>query len=264
MEKTNFDFGMKQDNNKQLDNDNKDQGLILGKRIAAAIRGNTFKSYIIIGDRDIGKSTYALLALHEAFLRLNYRAGFDDIEREEEHQDSTAWWMALSCIKFQIPEITKYLKEGTELYKATATKKPAICWDDIRRHGSGLLYFTNKELYSEISGLLDTIKIPINVFLGTSPSMQGVMQVLKNYDGYQINIGYSKLGFRYRKSKCYLWKTSPMGQRSLYPKFNDTFNCWLPTKVWRKYEKQRIFASEQSIDAVEQADRKKTRKTKET
>lgn len=252
MEETNFDFGIDKNRDPIV---KKGKGLILGRQIAAAIKNNRFKSFIIIGDRDIGKSTYALLALHEAFLRLGYRDGWDDININEEHQDTTAWWMALSCIKFQIPEITKYLKEGTKLYRETATKKPVLCWDDLRRHGSGLLYFTNKELYSEISGLLDTIKIPINVFIGTSPSMQGVMQVLKNYDGYQINIGYSKIGGRYRKSKCYLWKTSPMGQRSLYSKFNDTFNCWLPTKVWKKYEEQRIAASEQSIDAVAKADR---------
>lgn len=246
-----FDFGMTEAKDPQkiiLDNKRSNikdkKGLILGRMIASTIRNKGFKSFIIVGQRDIGKSCYALKALHEAFLRLDYT-------------DNESWEMALDCIKFQIPEVTKYLREGTELYKKTRTKKPAICWDDLRRFATGLNYFLNKELYSEISGLLDTIKIPIHTFIGTCPSMEGTMKILQGYDGYQIIIKHHSKGGRLRSARGYLWATSPKGQRAIYKKFDDTFVCWLPTKIWQEYEKDRIRASEEAVEAVEQAARKK-------
>ena len=221
--------------------------LILSKKIATAIKNNKFLSFVIIGDRNIGKSTYALIALYEAFMILA-----DDPYAEDE-----CWDKALECIKFKIPDVTEYLKEGTEQYKKDRTKKPALVWDDMRKYASGTQYFLDKDLYNEISGLLDTIKIPINVFIGTCPSMKGVMGILQDYDSYQINIGYSTRGGMHRLAKGFLWKTSPMGQRTLYPKFKDTFRCRLPTDIWNKYEKDRIGASEQSISALEKIEQKK-------
>ena len=240
----------------KFDEYNNGKGLILGKRIFETIKNHRFTSFIILGDRDIGKSTYALKGLYEAFLRLGYEDRLDDItysikELEKKDMNPSAWWMALSCIKFKIPEVTSYLKEGTQLYRATRDKKPALVWDDLRKYAGGIQYFLNKELYNEISGLLDTIKIPINVFIGTCPNMEGVMSIIQGFDTYQINLGYSPVGGDYRIAKCYLWKTSPMGQRTLYPKFHDTFFCRLPNRVWMVYEDWRISASEDSIKGVE-------------
>lgn len=218
-------------------------GLILAKKIATAINNNRFLSFIILGDRDIGKSTYALKALFEAFILIGY-----DIEE--------AWNLALDCIKFSIPAVTKYLREGTEQYRKERIKKPALIWDDLRKYASGMQYHLDRELYHEISGLLDTIKIPINVFIGTCPGMKGVMGILQDYDSYQINLSYSTRGGNYRIAKGYLWKTSPMGQRAIYPKFKDTFLCRLPNHIWLKYEDERISASEHSIDAVEKSSKK--------
>jgi len=219
-------------------------GLVLSKKLYTAIKNNKFLAFIILGDRDIGKSTYALKAVYEAFIMLGYSV-------------EDAWEKALSCIKFKIPDVTTYLKEGVKEYKETKKKKPALIWDDLRKYASGQEYHTNRELYKEISGLLDTIKIPINCFIGTCPGMKGVMGILQEYDCYQININYSTKGGRYRLAHGYLWRTSPMGQRTLYPKFNDSFNCWLPTVIWRRYEEERIMASEESIEAVERIAEKK-------
>lgn len=215
-------------------------GLVLARKIYETIKNNHFRSFIILGDRDIGKSTYALKALFEAFILLGY-------EKKE------AWNLALSCIKFSIPSVTAYLKEGIQEYKLNQIKKPALIWDDLRKYATGQEYTLNRKLYKEITGLLDTIKIPINVFIGTCPGMKGVMGVLQEYDSFQINIEYSTRGGKYRIAKGYLWKTSPKGQRAIYSKFRDTFLCWLPTKVWNQYEANRIQASEESIMAVEQA-----------
>lgn len=222
-------------------------GLILGKMIATAIKNNKFLSIIVLGDRNIGKSTYTIKALYEAFMILA-----DDPYAEDE-----CWQKALDCIKFKISEVTDYLKEGTAQYKKDKTKKPALVWDDMRKYASGTQYFIDKELYNEISGLLDTIKIPINVFIGTCPSMKGVMGILQDYDSYQINLGYSQRGGDYRLAKGFLWKTSPKGQRAIYPKFRDTFFYRLPNKIWNKYEKERIEISEQSLSALEKIRQKR-------
>ena len=222
-------------------------GLILANKIATAIKNNKFLSFIILGDRNIGKSTYAIKALYEAFMILA-----DDPYAEEE-----CWDKALECIKFKIQDVTDYLREGTEQYKKDKTKKSALVWDDMRKYASGTQYFLDKELYNEISGLLDTIKIPINVFIGTCPSMKGVMGILQDYDSYQINIEYSTRGGDYRLAKGFLWKTSPKGQRAIYPKFHDTFFYRLPNRIWNKYENDRIEVSEQSISALEKINEKR-------
>lgn len=219
---------------------NDNGGLVLSRKIYETIKNKHFRSFIILGDRDVGKSTYALKALFEAFILLGYTK-------------SEAWIASLSCIKFSIPDVTAYLKEGIQGYKLNQIKKPALIWDDLRKYATGQEYTLNRKLYKEITGLLDTIKIPINVFIGTCPGMKGVMGVLQEYDSYQINIGYSERGGKYRVAKGYLWKTSPKGQRAIYSKFRDTFLCWLPTKIWKEYEAERIKASEESILAVEQA-----------
>lgn len=219
-------------------------GLVLGKKIYESIKNKTFRSFIILGDRDIGKSTYALKALFEAFTLLGY-------------DKKDAWGLALSCIKFSIPSVTSYLKEGTELYKKTHTKKPAIVWDDLRKYAGGIQYHINRDLYNEIAGLLDTVKIPVSCFIGTCPSMKGVMGILQDYDSYQLNVQYSTRGGKYRLAKGYLWRTTPAGQRKVYSKFEDTFFCRLPNKIWLEYEKDRIKASEQSIEAMEEIAKKK-------
>ena len=236
---THFNFGMDADTDPDVTLD-PEKGMYLSKMIASTIRNKGFRSFMIIGDRNIGKSTYALVALHEAFLIL----GDDEI---------TAWTKALSCIKFNVDAVTSYLNKGVEMYETDKTKLPALCWDDLRKYASALTFFSNRELYGEISGLLDTIKIPLNVFIGTCPSVQGIMNIIRSYDGYQINIGYSKKSGRYRDAKCYLWKTSPMGQKTLYPKWVDTFFCRLPNWVWKDYELDRVAASKQSIAAVARA-----------
>lgn len=230
-------------------------GLILGKRIATAIKNNKFLSFIILGDRNIGKSTYAIKSLYEAFMILA-----DDPYAEDE-----CWQKAIDCIKFKISDVTNYLKEGTDQYKKYKTKKPCLVWDDMRKYASGTTYFLDKELYNEITGLLDTIKIPINVFMGTCPSMKGVMGILQDYDSYQINLTYSTKGGDYRLAKAYLWKTSPKGQRWIKPMFMDRFFYRLPNWVWEKYEKERIEISEQSIEALEKIEqKKKVREMEET
>ena len=218
--------------------------MILSKKIAAAIKYNWFISFIIIGDRNVGKSTYALKALKYAFMLLGYT------EKE-------SWIMALDCIKFTIPEVTEYLMDGVALYEDTHTKLPCLIWDDLRKYAGGINFFLDKRLYSEITGLLDTIKIPINVFIGTCPSMKGVMGVLQDYDTYQINIIHNARGRDYRTAKGFLWKTSPMGQRTLYPKFRDIFYCKLPNAIWTDYEQRRIEITKQSIRAVSEASSKK-------
>lgn len=214
-------------------------GLVLGRKIYETIKNNRFSSFIVLGDRDIGKSTYALKSLFEAFILLG-------------DKPDLAWTKALSCIKFSIPAVTSYLKEGIRNYKLDHIKTPALIWDDLRKYASGQEYVLNRKLYKEITGLLDTIKIPLNVFIGTCPSMKGVMGILQDYDSYQVKVEYSTRGGNYRVAKGYLWKTSPKGQRAIYPKFRDTFLCWLPTTIWKQYELDRIQASEKSIMAVEQ------------
>ena len=43
----------------------------------------------------------------------------------------------------------------------------------------------------------------------------------------------------YRMAKGYKWSTSPSGQRRVYKKFRDNYNCRLPNWVYELYMKRR-------------------------
>jgi len=210
--------------------------LILANKIYNSIKKDKFASFVIIGDRNIGKSTYGLKSLQGAFKKLGYT-------------DNDAWKESIKSIKFAIPDVISYIRKGLDTNK----KLPCLIWDDVRIFASGSQYFLNIKLYNELLGLLDGIKVAVNCLILTCPSMQGVLNVLKSYDDFQIKIKPSSRGGEYRLAKAYKWDTLPSGMRRIYHKFNDTFYCRVPDIPYRKYYKMRKQATMDRVVGVEKA-----------
>jgi len=79
----------------------------------------------------------------------------------------------------------------------------------------------------------------LNNLIMTSPSIAGILGILKTYDDYYIVINQSPDSGDYRLAKGYQWNTSPGGQKRIYKKFRDNFNCMLPDWVYELYMKRR-------------------------
>ncbi len=211
--------------------------LVLANKIYNLHNKNNFSSFTVLGDRDIGKSTYSLKATQGAFMKIGY--DYDE-----------AWRLSLECIKFSIPQVVEYLKDAL----TGDEKKLVLVWDDVRIFAAGSQYFLNLKLYNELIGLLDSIKVAINCLILTCPSVQGILGVLKSYDDFQIKIKPARgIGADYRIAKGYKWDTLPSGQRRIYSKFKDTFYCRVPDPWYSIYYKMRKQASMDKVLGVEKA-----------
>jgi hypothetical protein len=195
--------------------------LILTKKILQSYP-NGFNSFLITGRRGIGKSSYSLRSLHDALVEM----GMSNIR---------AWDTALKSLKFTIPEVIAYLKEAVDADE----KKVCLIWDDTRIFASGTQYHLNMKLVYKLSGMLDSIRTAVCNLVMTCPSTSGLLGVLKSYDDYLCKIHFSHEGGFARISKGYLWSSLPSGQKRIYLKFVDSFNCRLPNWIYEKYMIQR-------------------------
>lgn len=192
-------------------------GLVLAKKIYGAYPDG-FASFTVVGRRGIGKSCYSLIVLHEVFMKLGFSS-------------NNAWDKALECLKFSIKDVIYYLSEAVE----SDQRKTSLIWDDCGIHASGSKYFLNMKLVDQLKGVMDSVRTATVSLILTAPSTTGLLSMLKSYDDFLIKINYSDRGGYYRVGHGYLWNTLPSGQKRVYKKFIDDFNCYLPKKVYDRY-----------------------------
>lgn len=191
--------------------------LVLTKKIVQSYP-DSFTSFMVVGKRGIGKSTYCLRSLHDAYVVLGY-------------SDKDAWEKALDSLKFSIPDVVKYLKHCVD----TDEKEICLIWDDTRVFASGTQYHLQMRMVSKLVGLLDTVRTAVSCLILTCPSPKGLLSVLQTYDDYLVKIKHCDRGGYYRIATGYIWTTLPSGQRRIYTKFRDEFNCYLPKKIYNRY-----------------------------
>lgn len=209
-------------------------GSILTKKIFQSYP-NSFTAFNICGRRGIGKSSYSLWALHDAFVLMGYT-------------HNQAWREALGCLKFKLVDVVAYLKDAVD----NDEKKVCLIWDDARVHASGGQYFIQTKMVIKLGGLMDTIRTAVSCLILTMPSPKGLLGVLKNYDDYLVKIKYAESGGFNRVATGYLWTTLPAGQRRIYTKFHDKYSCRLPNWVYEKYMIERKNALKDVLADLEQ------------
>lgn len=213
--------------------------LITGNKI---LKGHPhgFNSFTVVGDRGIGKSTYALIVVYEIFRKLGY-------------EKNQAWNEAINCCKFHIQDVIKFLKISAD----SDDIKPVIIWDDIAIHASGTKYFLNMRMVDQLKAVLDTIRLAISGLIMTCPSTKGLLSILKVYDDYKLVVRYSKRGGYYREITAYKWNTLPSGKRIIRTQYTDNYNCYIPNWVFDKYMVMRKNATKETLDRLEQSISKK-------
>jgi len=214
----------------KCDNDTEYNGSILGRKIYHAVKTEGFFSGLISGPRSIGKSSYALKSLHYALVSLGY-------------SDEYAWEICLKSIKFKLIDVVNFLEHAA----MKDTRAPCLIWDDVRISGSGIVYFTNPRLVKRLISVLDTVRTSLASLILTAPSSEGLLGALKSYDDYIIKVGHSQDGGWYRDGKAYIIRTLPSGSKRVYRSFKDTFSCYLPNDVYKKYNAMRKSALRDAI-----------------
>lgn len=192
-----------------------------------------FKSFIVVGNRGIGKSTYALIVSYEIYRQLG-------------HTKEDAWRQALQSCKFSMSEVVRYLKSSA----VSKEPRPVMVWDDLGVHASGTKYFLNMKQVDNLKAMLDTIRTAISGLIMTCPTTHGLLSMLNKYDDYKIVIHKGK-GARQRIAKAYLWSTLPSGKRFISKAYFDNYNCWLPDWVFNQYMKHRKDALLKTLNVLE-------------
>lgn len=209
--------------------------LVTGKLILKA-HPYSYKGFLIVGDRGIGKSCYALRVCKEIFCHLG--------------EDSTsAWNSALEHCMFTIPEVIHFLRESAE----ASEPEVVMIWDDVGVHGNAMQYFNNMKLVNMLKGVLDTVRTAVSGLLMTSPTASNLLSVITNYDDYKLIVRYSPKGGVHRDITGYKWRTLPSGKRIIKKQFRDDCIIKIPDWVFRSYMEKRRFALKDTLAKLEES-----------
>jgi len=189
-----------------------------------------FHSYLIVGHRGIGKTSYAMQCCYWALRKMGYT-------------DAEAWDMVLDGLKFDIKSVVRFLEKALN----DDEKQVFLLWDDCRVHASGSQYFINQRLCSKLSGLMDTARSMVCSLILTAPAETGILGSITSSNEFLIKCHYSEQGGWYRQYKGYVWATLPSGQKRIYKKYRDTISCYLPKPVFERYSQMRKSALQDVI-----------------
>ena len=208
------------------------RGLYLTKKMLQAYP-NGFCGATITGSRGIGKTSLALNAVWEMF-------------REIGLSEDDAWDATLKVLKFTMEEVVDYI----QYYARSEEQARCLVWDDAGVHASTMEWWTNRDSLKRLKGVLDTIRTGVSNLIITTPNENALTKIVRGYDDYIIQIGYSDRGGEYRIAKGYIKRTLPSGSIRIYPKFKNEFRVLLPDWVFNKYMKRRNQVLIEQIGAV--------------
>lgn len=200
---------------------------------------NGFVGGIVEGKRGVGKSAYCIKVMKEVYQKRN---GCSDEE---------AYDIALKHLLFDLDDVIPFLQH------ASKQPQPVIVatWDDAGVHGSNIRWFTNMRQVEMLKALTDTIRTGLTGFLINCPDRHGLLKVLRSYDDFVITItkgsgavspyvSYDRVARGYNIFKL------PSGTRRIYKSFEDSYSCYLPDYVYKKYSAIRRKYFEKAVQAI--------------
>jgi len=207
-------------------------GFILAKRILRE-HPNGFRSAIVEGRQGIGKTSYCIKVMKEV-----YQVLYD-------LSDEDAYLMALEYVLFSIDDIIIKLNDARKKREMI----PCLTWDDAGVHGSNIKWFKHKDQVDMIKSLLETARTRVSGFLINCTSREGLMTCIRNQRGYVVEIGATD-GHNLRVAKGYNLFRLPSGTKRTYKNFVDEYSCYLPIKIYNKYQTKRESYSDEAIEIM--------------
>lgn len=222
--------------------------LKLSKYIVNRVKHNGFLSAITKAERGYGKSMYNLKIMAYVYYAL------DGCSEDE------AWEKALSNMLFTPEQFLDRVQQNIQ----DDTITPVICIDDAAVHFSSYLYFINLYETSLLNATFDTIRTAANAVLINCPDKNRLLAGLRHYDDFEVTI-YKQAGNYYtRRAVGIKWYSLPDGHRRFRKMFEDHFSCFVPDKIYNKYQKQRKLYLKEISDELQSLMGKLEKKKKET
>lgn len=213
--------------------------LQLSDRMLSKIRNKGFMQVTILGERNHGKTYYALKNMALTHFRLNNKTVGDD--------ESESFDYALNHLIFTIPQLTKIVKD---VRKKIIPKVPFILIDDGGAHFDSGLYHRNLIQWQMLNICLDTIKDVTNCLIITCPFKEELTNRLREYDGYDIQC-YLDRGFE-RYCTCINWWRLPTQDRRWAKNFEDHFSVYIPDTIHYRFLDMR---NEFTLDAIDELEK---------
>ena len=204
--------------------------LILSRAILSAFKRYDFVSAFVIGPQGIGKTTYAMLVLHEVY---------------------GDWDKVLEHIMFDPREALPKFRHAL----LTRERIKAVLFDDAGLHLSKYLLSSNKEgfhLVRSINGLINLARTVAASIIYTSPDMD-ILKELRKKAWIVADIttphGYA---VPERVAKLYRKRIAPSGKVYIHKLGYDKYRLdVIPADVRREYEEKRRAAMEPLLEELE-------------
>jgi len=219
--------------------------LRLCDRMLSKIKQNGFMNITILGERNHGKTYYALKNMALTKYRLSINNGVDECECYE---------YALSCLVFTIPQFKQIIKTN----RLNGTKVPFILLDDAGSHFDSGLYHRSKIKWQMLNICLDTLKDVTNCLIVTCPFKKTLTSRLQEYDGYDIQL-YLDRGYE-RYGTCINYWRLPTQDKRWAKNFEDNFSCWIPNEIHERYIEMRNKFTLSVIDELDRLEKKQKEK----
>lgn len=193
-----------------------DLKLVASKRIRD---DNGLTLISITGKQQGGKSSYAMLILHEI-----YKGDVDEIMKH---------------IVFSLADFQKIISDAIN----GGYREKCIVWDDASLSGGAARWVVDPKSVMYLAGLGDTLGIATKGLILTSPSGD-MIKAFRNYTKYKVIISNGK--HRYdRVARGYWIGKSPMDQRWCSQEWADAYDTRIPF-----YEQYAQIRKEISLSAI--------------
>lgn len=195
---------------------------VLANKIAKAYKEHGFVEAIIYGRRGSGKSSYAIQVLRDFFMS----KGLSENEAYDE---------AIRVMKYRMGDIIEFVKTHAD----NGDIAPSLIIDDAGVGLSRYRWWTEPKQILHLQSMMDTVRSGLSSILMTCPSPKSILSFIrKDYDDYFVKITKVSGDWR-RKAIGYQMSTLPSGKTYVFKKFEDNYSCYLPNKVYQKYDKIR-------------------------
>ncbi len=203
---------------------------VLTRIIKSAIKRYDFISAFVIGPQGVGKTTYALLTLHEIY------GDWDEVLANVHFDPREA-----------LPKFKEVLRSGRRI--------PAILFDDAGLHLSKYLLSSNREgfhLVRLINGLVNLMRTLVAGVIYTSPDMDILKELRKK--AWIVAEPTAPHGYAVpeRVAKLYRKRIAPSGKVFIHKLGYDAYDLRaIPNDVRTEYEEKRRLAMEPLLEELE-------------
>lgn len=185
---------------------------------------NGFAGFVVVGERGMGKSTYAYKVMAKIYQQVE---GLDEF---------AAYRKALNHIIFQPIDLINLIENN--IHKDYIT--PVICLDDATVHFNSYKFFIDLHEVILLKGMFDTIRTAITGLIMTCPTRRNLLKFLKDYDDYKIQIMHDSSNSANRKwdrlARCYRFNYYPDDCKyRVWVDYQDHYSCYIPKEPYEWY-----------------------------